>query len=46
MKRITKTEKRIIIDEDELSSKTIAAIIGCSVGTVNYYRRRGIWKHK
>jgi len=46
-KRLTKEEIEFIQSKSsDCSNITIANIIGCSVGTVNYYRYRGIWKGK
>ena len=46
-KRLTEEEIEFIRSRaDDCRNITIANMIGCSVGTVNYYRYRGIWKGK
>ncbi len=46
-KRVRLSKESIsIVKSSLLTAAVLADIVGCSVGTVDYYRNRGIWRKK
>lgn len=35
-----------VIKSSKLTGVVLADIMGCSVGTIDYYRNRGIWRKR
>lgn len=45
MRRLTESEKNFI-RKSTLSVKVVAGLLGCTIRTIGYHKKRGIWSDK